>query len=487
MEKNKDNSTGFKKLRRQAEERLHDTAGDISGKALDDAQQLIHELEVHQVELEMQNEELRNVQLDLQTARDMYADLYDFAPVGYFTLDEKARICEVNLTGADLLGIQRSQLINTKFSHYISAEFQDDFYFHCQRIFKSATSQTCDLKLVKLDGTKFDARLDSIAAKDEVQASRHFRTAVANITERVQAKKVLQESEEKFRLMFNQMVSASALFEVVFNKRGHPEDYRYIEVNPAFERNTGKQKDQVIGKTLLEVFPATEQHWLQSFEKVALNGNPIEIENYHQELDKYFQVSGFVPKDGQVAITFVDITDRVRMEKALQMAHDNLEKRVKDRTRALQEANQQLKLKTVSLSEANTAMKVLLEQREADKIELEEKVLLNTKLMVSPYLGKLKNRRNLGDKEKVYIDIIESNLNEIISPFVRSVSNKFFKLSPTEMQVINLIRLGKTTKEIAETMNLATSTIDFHRNNIRKKIGIKNKQINLSTYLSSLP
>jgi DNA-binding CsgD family transcriptional regulator len=101
-------------------------------------------------------------------------------------------------------------------------------------------------------------------------------------------------------------------------------------------------------------------------------------------------------------------------------------------------------------------------------------------------LGKLKNRRRLGNKEKAYIDIIESNINEIISPFVRSISAKFFKLTPTEMQVINLIRRGKTTKEIADTMNLATSTIDFHRNNIRKKIGINNKPINLSTYLSSL-
>jgi PAS domain S-box-containing protein len=486
MKTNTGNSTRFKKLRRQAEERLRDKGGDVSGKALDDAKQLIHELEVHQVELEMQNEELLNTQEKLVESRDNYHELYDFAPVGYFTLDEKALIRQVNLTGADLLGMHRSKLINTNFYHYILPDFQDDFYFHCKQIFKSKTKQTFDLKLVKLDGTIFDARLDCIAAKDKVGASRQFRTAVADITERVQAKEVLQESEEKFRLMFNQMVSASALFEVIFNKRGRPVDYRYIEVNPAFEHNTGKKKDQVIGKTLLEVFPDTERYWLQSFEKVALNSNPIEIENYHKGLNKYFHVSGFMPKDGQVAVTFVDKTDRMRIEKALQEAHDDLEKRVKARTLELQEVNKQLKMKATSLSETNTALKVLLQQREADKIELEEKVLLNAKLLISPYLEKLKNRRILGAKEKGYLDIVESNLNEIISPFVRSISAKFFKLSPTEMQVINLIRQGRTTKEIAETMNVATSTIDFHRNRIRKKIGIKNKPINLSTYLSSL-
>jgi PAS domain S-box-containing protein len=384
------------------------------------------------------------------------------------------------------LGLKRDKLINTKFSRFILPDFQDDFYFHCQRIFENETRQTCDLKLVKPDGTLFDARLDSIAAKDNVAASSQFRTAVTDITERIQAKEVLQNSEEKFRLLFNKMVSASALFEVILNKKGKPEDYRYIEVNPAFEHNTGKKKDQVIGKTLLEVFPETERYWLQSFEKVALAAKSIEIENYHQGLDKYFHVSGFRPKDGQVAVTFIDITDRVRVEKILKEARDDLERRVEDRTRELTEANKQLKFKTTSLSEANTALRVLLKQREADKIELEEKVLLNTKLMISPYLGKLKNRRGLGNKEKAYLDIIESNLNEIISPFVRRISAKFYKLSPTEMQVINLIRQGKTTKEIADMMNLATSTIDFHRNNIRKKIGINNKPINLSTYLSSL-
>ena len=111
--------------------------------------------------------------------------------------------------------------------------------------------------------------------------------------------------------------------------------------------------------------------------------------------------------------------------------------------------------------------------------------MLNFKELILPYLEKLKNKR-LGYKEKAYIDIIESNLNDIISPFVRNFSVKMFRLSPTEIQVLNLIKQGKTTKEIAKSMNLATSTIDFHRHNIRKKIGIKNKKINLSSYLSSL-
>ena len=196
MKNNIGKSTGFKKLRRQAEERLREKGGDVSAKALDDAQQLIHELEVHQIELEMQNEELRNTQEKLVESRDQYHELYDFAPVGYFTLDEKALIRQVNLTGADLLGLQRSKLINAKFSRFISPDFQDDFYFHCKRIFESGTRQTRDLKLVKQDGTLFDARLDSIAVKDKAAGSSQLRTAVADITDRMRIEKALQGAHD---------------------------------------------------------------------------------------------------------------------------------------------------------------------------------------------------------------------------------------------------------------------------------------------------
>ena len=285
--------------------------------------------------------------------------------------------------------------------------------------------------------------------------------------------------------MFNQIVSESELTEVIFNKSSKPRDYRYLEVNPAFEHITGKKRSQVIGKTLLEVFPETEPYWLESFQKVALTGNTVEIENYHHGLDKYFFVTGFRPQVGQMALTFIDITERVLLEKALQKAHADLEKQVAARTAELKRANTKLKMQAGNLSETNTALKVLLQQREADKLELEEKVLLNFKELVLPYLQKLKNKK-VGPQERVYINLIESNLNNIISPFVRNFSAKMFRLSPTEIQVLNLIKQGKTTKEIADSMNLATSTIDFHRHNIRKKMGINNKKINLSSFLSSI-
>ena len=105
--------------------------------------------------------------------------------------------------------------------------------------------------------------------------------------------------------------------------------------------------------------------------------------------------------------------------------------------------------------------------------------------MVIPFIEKIK-ALTTNETEKTYIDIIHSNINDIISPFIQNLSAKQIKLTPTEIKVVNFIKQGQTTKEIAKLMNVADSTIDFHRDSIRKKLGIKNKKINLATYLSSI-
>ncbi|NVM57635.1 MAG: helix-turn-helix transcriptional regulator [Desulfobacterales bacterium] len=138
------------------------------------------------------------------------------------------------------------------------------------------------------------------------------------------------------------------------------------------------------------------------------------------------------------------------------------------------------------LEEVTAALNVLLRQREQDKKELEEKVLSNVKELIAPYLERLKRTR-LDEKQTAYIGIIESNLDEIISPFSRQLSSKFFSLTPKEIQVADLVKDGKTTKEIAELLNMSTRAVEFHRDNIRTKLGLKNKKANLRSRLLSLP
>ena len=171
-----------------------------------------------------------------------------------------------------------------------------------------------------------------------------------------------------------------------------------------------------------------------------------------------------------------------RSKKELQAAIYALKKAEESRKKIRAE----LELQTCKLEETNTALKVLLQQRIEDKIELEEMVLLNVEELIMPFWEKLNNSR-LDSKQKACVNIIESNLNEIVAPLVREFSKINLKLTPTEMQVTNLVKHNKTTKEIAEILNLATSTIDFHRSNIREKLDIKNKKINLRTHLLSIP
>ncbi len=137
------------------------------------------------------------------------------------------------------------------------------------------------------------------------------------------------------------------------------------------------------------------------------------------------------------------------------------------------------------LEEVNTALRVLLKKREEDKTEVEEKVLGNVKDLVLPYVEKLKNT-SLDSNQKVYIGILESNLLDIISPFAHRLSSKYLGLTPTQIQVANLVKGGKATKEIAQLMHLSPRTVECHRENIRKRLGLKNTKANLRTYLSSI-
>ena len=136
------------------------------------------------------------------------------------------------------------------------------------------------------------------------------------------------------------------------------------------------------------------------------------------------------------------------------------------------------------LAEVNTALKVLLRQREDDKKELGENVLSNVKELISPYIDRL-NKSRLSTTQKTLISIMASNLKNIISPFINKLSSGYFNLTPMEIKVANLVKEGKTNKEIAELLCLSKNTILFHRHNIRGKLRLKNKKINLRSHLLS--
>jgi DNA-binding CsgD family transcriptional regulator len=205
-------------------------------------------------------------------------------------------------------------------------------------------------------------------------------------------------------------------------------------------------------------------------------------------------------------VTLRDISDRKRDEEELDRYRSRLEELVGERTAELAETNLKLKqeiedrkraekalrkrekelqAQSHHLAEVNTALRVLLKQREVDKKELGEVVLRNVKELVSPYLQRVIDGR-LSTRQRTLAQILETNLNNIVSPFINKLTSDLVHLTPAEIKVASLVKEGKTNKEIADVLLVSKNTVLFHRHKIRHKLGLKNKKINLQSHLSTL-
>ena len=190
MVKKKSEKKKPSELRKRAEENLKSQV--VLPKTMSDkeTQQLIHELQVHQIELEMQNDELRKSQAELEESRARYSDLYDFAPVGYFTFDRNGLILEANLTAAKELVKERNWLLNKPFRTHIVSEDRNIFDQHLQQVISNENRQTCEIRLKRKDGTRFYAQLESMSVND-LKGNTFCRTAVSDITESKKMENVL--------------------------------------------------------------------------------------------------------------------------------------------------------------------------------------------------------------------------------------------------------------------------------------------------------
>ncbi len=150
----------------------------------------------------------------------------------------------------------------------------------------------------------------------------------------------------------------------------------------------------------------------------------------------------------------------------------------------LKERGEELEIKSRDLEEVNTALRVLLKNRDEDKIEFEENLMFNVKELVEPYLEKLENSR-MDEWQQSCLGVLKSNLNDITAPFARKLASKYFNLTASEFQVAKLVMDGKRSKEIASLLNVSDKTIEAHRKNIRKKLGLRNKKANLRAHLLS--
>jgi len=295
----------------------------------------------------------------------------------------------------------------------------------------------------------------------------------------VQAGSSFKSSEEKFRLILQH--SYDAIYKAYLGS----ETFEYI--SPSSERVFGYSPEELYAMGFKKftscIHPDDYQIIIERVKK-SLKKNPFirdlnnELRFKHKTLGYRWVASThtiFFDETGNPAALIGnvrDIHEQKKSEIELNRLRNELERKVKERT--------------VSLEETNATLKVLLDKREKDKVELEENVLFNFRELLVPYIEQMKNSR-LTDKQSACMDSIESTIDDIISPFSRSLSSQLVPLTSGEIRIANLIKRGHTTKEIAVILHLSTRTVEFHRLNIREKIGLKNKKnIGLRSYLLTL-
>ena len=176
-------------LRTRSGKSLRKDRGALQKPSPPELRHLIDKLQKSQREVEDLNEELHKLQEQLEVSRKRHADLYDFAPIGYFTLDKNGLIIEVNLTGANMLGLDRRLLVNKSLSLFVDKDDFEAFEIHRTNVFKELTHLTCEIKLKRKDGTTFSAQLQSLAVEDRDGSLSHCRTAVIYLAEHRQEPK----------------------------------------------------------------------------------------------------------------------------------------------------------------------------------------------------------------------------------------------------------------------------------------------------------
>ena len=288
----------------------------------------------------------------------------------------------------------------------------------------------------------------------------------------------LKASEEGFTVIFDNLGDGLLLAD--------RESRKFLMGNSMIHRMLGYTVEELHQKGVADIHPEQDLPWvIDRFEELARKEIEIARDIPVRRKDGsvfYADISCSFPmaSGGRECLmaVFRDISDRRQAQESLREVNRSLEQRIDERT-------QELTAKTRRLEELNTALKVLLEQRDEDRENLEQAILGNVKKLIAPFLEKLKTS-GLNSEQTTYLEILESHLDEITSQFVRKLTTQLGRLTTTEVQVANLIREGRTTKEIARILHSSEYTVMFHRYNLRRKLQVKGKKINLRAYLQSI-
>ncbi len=396
-------------------------------------------------------------EVELKDSEERYRNMFDNIPFPTFVYDfDTLGIVDVNTFAVRSYGYTRNELLDMRLSDLMPDEDVPALFAHLAK--PDPSQERVPWRHRKKDGTIIDVEITGHTLQFP---GRNYRIFCAN--------DVTEIRKAGAALKFTQFAVDRAAVGILWIS----EMSQIIYGNDEICRLLGYSRWELAELNIVDIdVNHPEQFWIDkskrgrdhesnSFETVlrAKDGSlfPAEVTGNYMEYEG----------GGYVCVIIQNITARKIIE-------ESLKKR-----------EVELKIESNRLLEANTALKVLLKHRDDDRKELEGKLTANIKELVLPYIDKMKRGR-LHPEQISYVDIVETNLNDILSPFLQKMSMKYSNFTPTEIQVANLIKAGKTSKEIADIMNVSTGTVDTHRNNIRAKLNLNRKKMNLRAYLNSL-
>jgi PAS domain S-box-containing protein len=404
----------------------------------------------------------------LRESEEKYRRLVESSIDGILIV-QGTKIKFANQAMLDMYGASKAEeVIGQNFTRFVSPKYRDVLL---QRGLERETGKDVlnryEFKAMRQDGTEFDVEISVNPIPYQGKPARQ--ALLRDITARKCGEKYLRESEQKYRLLVENLPS------VVY--KGY-KDWSVDFVDEKIEALTGYSMKEFNSRRMKWSDLIVEEDLdgaRQSFIK-ALKTDKSYAREYRIKIKGddilWIQERAMILCDEKGEIDYVsgvffDVTEQKRAQEALRKNEAELLK------------------KSHHLEEVNAALNILLKRREEDKNDFEENILANVKELVLPYVEKLKNS-SLHSDQMTLVSILESNIKEIFSPFVTKLSSRFLSLTPTEIKVASLIKDGKTSKEIAVLLYASENTIRSHRFHIRSKLDLKNKKVNLRSYLRSI-